>query len=87
VISDVLAHSRRDEWVVGVLDDQGWHALKSNKNRTVVVPAFVMTALSATAAGKGREDLLWTAPHGGYLRAPGRGVLARRRSGALPGCR
>jgi integrase len=44
----------REKFIVG--------SLKSNKNRTVVVPAFVMTALAATAAGKGREDLLWTAP-------------------------
>jgi integrase len=53
----------RSQFVVG--------SLKSNKNRTVAVPAFVMTSLVATAAGKGREDLLWTAPHGGYLRSPG----------------
>ena len=53
----------RSQFVVG--------SLKSNKNRTVVVPAFVMDALAATAAGKGREDLLWTAPQGGYLRAAG----------------
>ena len=64
----------RSQFVVG--------SLKSNKNRTVVVPAFVMDALAATAVGKGREDLLWIAPHGGYLRAPGReswlaGAVAR----------
>ena len=53
----------RSQFVVG--------SLKSNKNRTVVAPAFVMTALAASAAGKGREELLWTAPYGGYLRAPG----------------
>ena len=28
-------------------------SLKSNKNRTVVLPAFVMDALAATAAGQG----------------------------------
>jgi len=27
-----------------------------------------MTALAATATGKCRDHLLWTAPHGGYLR-------------------
>ena len=53
----------RSQFVVG--------SLKSNKNRTVVAPAFVMTALAASAAGKGREELLWTAPYGGYLRPPG----------------
>ena len=43
-------------------------SLKSNENRTVVVPALVMAALAATATGKFRKHLLWTAPHGGYLR-------------------
>ena len=57
-------------------------SLKSNENRTVVVPALVMTALAATATGKCREHLQWTAPHGGYLRPPGReswltGAVAR----------
>jgi integrase len=46
--------------------------LKSGKNRTVVVPRFVMDALAQTAEGKGREDLMWTAPWtGGYLQGPG----------------
>jgi len=57
--------------VVRVGSQFGVGSLKSNKNRTVVVPAFVMDALAASAAGKGREDLLWTAPYGGYLRPPG----------------
>ena len=30
--------------------------LKSNKNRTVVVPSFVMDALAQTAEGKARDD-------------------------------
>ena len=64
----------RSEFVIG--------SLKSNKNRVVVVPSFVVDALAQTAAGKGREDLLWTAPFGGYLRTPGReswlaGAVAR----------
>ena len=33
--------------------------LKSNKNRTVVLPAFVIDALAQTAEGKGRDELLW----------------------------
>jgi integrase len=54
---------------------------QSNENRTVVA-ALVLTALAATATGKCREHLLWTAPHGGYLRPPGReswltGAVAR----------
>ena len=40
-----------------------------------------MTALAATATGKCREHLLWTAPHGGYLRPPG--ILA---PGAVARC-
>lgn len=46
--------------------------LKSGKNRTVVVPRFVIDALAHTAEGRNREDLMWTAPRrvGGYLRAP-----------------
>lgn len=34
-------------------------SLKSNKNRTVVLPAFVVDALSETTRDKGRDDLLW----------------------------
>jgi integrase len=41
--------------------------LKSNKNRTVVVPQFVIDALSATARRKDRDDLLWPSTSGGYL--------------------
>ena len=52
------------EFIVGTPQD--------NKSRTVVVPQFVTDALASTAHGKGREDLLWTAPSGGYLRPPGR---------------
>ena len=44
--------------------------LKSNKNRVVVVPGFVIDALAETAQGKGRDDLLWPSTSGGYLRPP-----------------
>jgi integrase len=44
--------------------------LKSNKNRTVVVPEFVIDALAETAKGKDREDLLWPTASGGYLGPP-----------------
>ena len=61
-------------------------SLKSNKNRTVVVPAFVMDALAQTAEGKGRDDLLW--PRLRRLsRDPRPRILARRCGGALPGGR
>jgi integrase len=33
--------------------------LKGGKNRAVVVPAFVTDAIAVTAAGQGRDDLLW----------------------------
>jgi hypothetical protein len=38
----------------------GW-----DKNRTVVVPEFVTDALTQTAMGKGRDDLLWPSASGG----------------------
>jgi integrase len=44
--------------------------LKGNKNRTVVVPRFVIDALSATAAGKSREELLWATSFGTPLGPP-----------------
>jgi integrase len=44
--------------------------LKSNKSRTVALPAFVIAALAATAEGKGRDDLLWPSAVGGYLAPP-----------------
>ena len=50
--------------------------LKTDKNRTVAVPAFVIEALARDRRGKGRDDLLWPSPSGGYLgrrrrRSPG----------------
>jgi integrase len=47
-------------------------SLKSNKNRTVVLPMFVIDALarSAKGKGKGRDDLLWPSASGGYLAPP-----------------
>ena len=44
--------------------------LKSNKNRTVVLPDFVIDALAETVKGKGREDLLWPTASGGYMGPP-----------------
>jgi len=44
--------------------------LKSNENRTVVLPRFVIDALAETAKGKGREDLLWSRASGGYMGPP-----------------
>lgn len=44
--------------------------LKSNENRTVVLPEFVIDALAETARGKGRDDLLWSTPSGRYMAPP-----------------
>jgi integrase len=44
--------------------------LKSGKNRTVVLPAFVVDALAETAKGKGCDELLWPSATGGYLGPP-----------------
>jgi integrase len=44
--------------------------LKSNRNRSVVLPAFVIDALAETAKGKGRDDLLWSTHADGYLGPP-----------------
>ncbi len=45
-------------------------SLKSNKNRTVVLPGFVIDALARSAKGKGHDDLLWPSTSGGYLAPP-----------------
>ena len=45
-------------------------SLKSNKNRSVALPAFVIDAVAQTAEGKGRDDLLWPSQTGGYLAPP-----------------
>ena len=44
--------------------------LKSNENRTVVLPSFVIDALAETAKGKGREHLLWSTASGEYMGPP-----------------
>lgn len=60
-------------------------SLKSNKNRTVALPAFAVDALADTAKGRGRDDLLWPSSSGGYLAPPSSvgswlsGAVERRR--------
>jgi integrase len=44
--------------------------LKSGKNRSVALPQFIISALSITAEGKGRDELLWPSGTGGYLAPP-----------------
>jgi integrase len=41
-----------------------------SKNRTVVLPGFVIDALAQTAEGKGRDELLWPSATGSYLGTP-----------------
>lgn len=45
-------------------------SLKSNHNRTVVLPAFVIDSLAETARGKGRDELLWSTAAGTPLGPP-----------------
>ena len=45
-------------------------SLKSNKNRKVVLPAFVLDAFAETANGKSRDEPLWASASGGYLGPP-----------------
>ncbi len=45
--------------------------LKSNPSRQLVLPRFAIEAIAQTARGKSRDDLLWPAERGGYLRTPG----------------
>jgi integrase len=60
-------------------------SLKSNKNRTVVLPGFVIDALADTAKGTGRDDLLWPSEAGSYLGPPS--STGSWLSGAVGRCR
>lgn len=60
-------------------------SLKSNRNRTVALPGFVVDALALTAEGKGRDDLLWPSAAGGYLGPPS--SVGSWLSGAVQRCR
>jgi len=59
--------------------------LKSNENRTVVLPKFVIDALAETAMGKRRDDLLWPTVSGGYMGPPA--SKGSWLSGAVERCR
>ncbi|MFM8600165.1 MAG: tyrosine-type recombinase/integrase [Mycobacterium sp.] len=59
--------------------------LKSNRNRTVVLPEFVLAALAHTAEGRGRDELLWPSSGGGYLGPPS--SVGSWLSGAVERCR
>jgi integrase len=45
-------------------------SLKSHKNRTVVLPAFVVDELARACEGKNRDELIWPSPRGGYISGP-----------------
>lgn len=59
-------------------------SLKSNKNRSVVLPGFVIDALAETARGKRPDDLLWPSRSGGYLGPPA--TVKSWLSGAVARC-
>lgn len=44
--------------------------LKSGKDRTVVLPKFVVEEIAKTCRGKGHGDLIWAARDGGHLGPP-----------------
>lgn len=60
-------------------------SLKSNKNRTIVLPPFVIDALALDAEGKHRDDLLWPSESGSYLGPPS--SVGSWLSGAVQRCR
>jgi len=60
-------------------------SLKSNRNRTVVLPAFVTDALALDANSKGRDELLWPSEAGSYLGPPS--SVNSWLSGAVARCR
>jgi integrase len=45
-------------------------SLKSHKNRSVALPAFVVDELARACEGKGRDELIWPSPRGGYISGP-----------------
>jgi integrase len=69
----------REKFIVG--------SLKSNNNRNVVVPAFVMTALAATATGKGPRGPAVDRTARRLPPSPWTRVLAHRRGARCQGGR
>jgi hypothetical protein len=63
VVPTICPHSPPPSPGPQATDTQQQHkrvgTLKSNRNRSVVLPAFVIDAMAETSKGKGREDLLW----------------------------
>jgi integrase len=45
-------------------------SLKSHKNRSVALPAFVIDEIARTCQGKDRDELIWPSPRGGYISGP-----------------
>lgn len=45
-----------------------WSSPKNHERRSVPFPKFLVDELAAVMAGKGRDDLVFTAPEGGVLR-------------------
>ena len=45
-------------------------SLKSHKNRSVALPAFVIDEVAHACEDKGRDELIWPSPRGGYISGP-----------------
>lgn len=46
-----------------------WGETKGHETREVPIPPFLVAELAALIEGKGSDDLVFTAPHGGVMRA------------------
>ncbi len=44
--------------------------LKTHKNRSVALPAFVIDEVARSCTCKGRDELVWPSPRGGYISGP-----------------
>jgi integrase len=61
--------------------------LKSNENRVVILPEFVIDALAEATKGKGRDGLFWSTASGGCMGPPASkspGYPARLRDAESP---
>lgn len=72
-VSAVSPEKRRVRVVGSVTEVHGrlvFGTTKTDEARTVIIPRFVADRLSSQIAGRGEEDLVFTAPNGGVLRGP-----------------
>lgn len=67
---------------------QTWGTPKGHERREVPIPRFLVDELAGHVAGKGRDDLVFTGPRGGALRAQGfqrASLTAAARAIGVPG--